>query len=541
MPEDKASLVENAHDPNRVAIDSFLDECAAHLGTERPAMQEKCEHTMEVFRSLHEAINDPLTRETQALKKAELIFGMVLAEFDVESVEDLAGRGILLEIISQTDPITQTLTHNVVVTFGNPQSGPNTLLEVHLDTIAAPDHELKTQGDKLVGRTVQDDTIHAAAVLTSLSDIQVPESGAITVVFSDHEENGCRGSSALLSTLLERVSADYPVACVALESTEGQLALGHRGKFSGSVVGGPISSREVVSVATDICRQLSYNQRQAFEDSGDSSLLGKTVGTSTFGEVSTEKVEAKLDFRTTEVVTAEQVENQWNDLSRATQEAQLVQRAKEQLESGSIQISIHEGQISIQSDSKKLHPSEFDPTHDETVIPVLYLLLRTLELSQSSEKVTSVIWGSKEKQNSNPMIANISGDWEGLNAQDLIQQMLTYTPSEEPLSATQKLSLTKTDKTDCVVSPQDEVVDQIVRDCSAMVGHPMRTTTKNFMTDIGRAFNAFKNRGQRVYGFVYGVGDSSRLHGVEEVGVNDLVELVTVLEKLPNSIQSKLK
>ena len=526
--------------PNQVAVNSFVQRCAIQLSTEKPDVLEKCQQTMEIFARLHEVVNDPVTRETMALKKAQLAYDMVLAQLKVESAQKLALQGISLEIISQIDPITKTLTHNTVVTFGNAQSGSNTLLEVHLDTVAAPNYELKSQDNRLIGRTVQDDTIHAAAMLSSLSEIKVPEIGAITVVFSDHEENGCRGSSALLSTLLERVSANYPVACIALESTEGQLAIGHRGKFSGNVHGGPIDPEQTALVAMDFCRQLSHVQRQVYQDSGDSSLLGKTVGTSTFGEIRPEKTEAKLDFRTIETVTASHVEERWNDLGHSMKEEQLVPSAKERLESSLIRIVVNEGQILILSDSKKLHPSEFDPTNDETVIPVMYLVLRTLELLQSSGKVSCIAWGSKEKQNSNPMTAVISGNWTDLRSEDLIRQMLAFVPSEEALPATHAFSLINTDKTDCVVSPQDDVVKRIVHDCSVIAGHPIGTTVKNFMTDIGRAFNAFKSRGQRSYGFIFGVGDSSRLHGLEEVSVNDLIELTTLLGKLPNIIQSEM-
>jgi hypothetical protein len=296
MPYLWLGMKNNNHDE----LEAFIKAIEVGLPGEIDT-KEICE-LMELFLCLHEQVNDPSNRETQAEVKAHLIQDIAMCQLGQRLVKDY-----FLELISAVHEETGTKTHNVIVTFGDPKTGPSTFVEVHHDTIAAGDYKLKFDQvtQCLLGRTIQDNTIHLAATLQALKNIIVPSQGSIVVVFTDFEENGCRGSGALKEDLASRINPSFPVALIALESTGGKLAIGHRGKFSGEVVG-KLSGRGVVGTFTDFYQMLNSVQHRVYDADNCGSVLGHTTGTSTCGEVGLDTdMWCKLDVRTNDVTTPE--------------------------------------------------------------------------------------------------------------------------------------------------------------------------------------------------------------------------------------------
>lgn len=497
---------------NAQAIQSFIANA-------KPS--EEFRETMAVFLKLYETVNDPTTREAAAPRKARLVYD--LAEKQLGNK-----KNVDIKIITATDPITQTVTHNTIVTFGDPNTGANTVLYVHTDTIFSKNHTLRSEGNRLIGEVEQDDTIHLAAIITSLDDIQIPEKGAIIIAFTDYEENGCRGSSAILKTLLEKIPAQYPLACIALESTDRALAIGHRGKFSSEISGKTLDG-PITSTALAFIQQLSRVQYLAH------------TGTSTYGTVNPQTIWARLDFRTNDIATTNQVEEHWSSPISSFDETDVIDQAQKRLEQNLYTISKTNGEIQITSKSTKLHPAELDPTHDETILPFLYLLLKTLKRLDLAESIQEINWGQKDRQNSNPIAATIKGSWNTLNIATLTDQMAKIVPEVIAIETpTFSLNQSKTDKTDYVASPKDQAVANITRELSDIVGEPVPNVTMNYMTDIGRIFNAAKARGQKVYGFVFGVGKTKNMHGIEEISIQDCSYLITALKRLPNIIQKNI-
>ncbi len=534
-----------AESPSAAIIESFLQGCDELA--ESDALKELVRRTMEIFLQLHELVNDPNTRENAANDKADLVYELVLQQLGAKDAEDLARRNIKLEKIEAVDPRTGTNTFNVLVTFGDPTTGPTTVLMVHHDTIATPDNDHSLSIDEagnLVGRTVQDDTIHAAAMLATLSRIEIPITGAVQVDITDHEELGCRGSSAMLDALLSLISANHPVACIALESVgeKPTLAIGHRGKHAASVKSDLLSIESVATAAMDFCRHLREVQEKTYRPSLERpSMLGPTSGTSTYGGVTADGLRAVLDFRTNEVVPPGEVEGCWETSNSISSEEKMIRRGQELLREGTCRIEVDQhGTIRIESISTKRHPSEYNLDQDETIMPVLYVVLRVLEQTNFSSRVQAVTWGEKTKQNSNPVLATVTGNWGQLDTEVLVAAIFDFQASPDTFTSQTELRLEKVTNTDCVVTEPDQRMAELLNYLSAEVGEQVETITVKYMTDIATLVARLKQRQSTVYGLVTGIGEIARLHGVESVSPAEVLRFINMLPKLLNKMQSLL-
>lgn len=525
---------------NRQAIEKFIDE-AGKAGKEP---LDEFGQTMRLFLALYEKINNPATRPEGALEKAQLVYRLVLEKLGASGTADLISRDINLELVIATDPITRSETYNTILTFGNPANGANVVLMVHHDTVAINRYRLATQEGVLGGRAVQDDTIHLAATINLLPKINTPAKGAITIVFTDYEENGCRGSSAIKEKLLKRFSQKYPLVFLALESTARALAIGHKGKFSSEIYGKTGSGQEG-KATLNFCRQLFFVQQKAEKESGEDPDQ-KTVGTSTCGRADDCGLWAKLDFRTGEKITPEKVENYWKKSGDSFEEEDFFNHAKNYLTNPLFKLKRKENEITVISRSKKLHPAAFCFAQDETVMPLLYLLLKTLAEKYPEKEIKEVSWGKTEKQNSNPVIAKIIFKREAPELKKLKQSARELVFSKMDICGSQFFRLEKINMVDLVLSPRDKLTEDLRKILSKKGGQEVETITAHFMTDIARIFNAAKKKwgkmgnASAVYGFVFGVGEPEKTHGKEEVSTEDVFFLIKTLRVFFNWLQERL-
>lgn len=505
---------------------------------------------IETTRRLHDLVNDPATREINAPKKARLIHEMAKERLGNQTEK------CKVETIEALHEETGTMTHNVVVTLGDTESGPTTILMVHHDVISVPkDTEglipLSDEDSKLSGRTIQDNTIHLAATLESLKKIKIPTNGAVKIVFTDHEENGCRGSHALKEQLIDGVNVDYPVALIALESTQDserkpvKVGVGHRGKLDAQIEGGIEDS--VTDTFLRFYERLSAAGLQAFE--ADIDDLGRTSGTSTAGYIdqNAEKgpnLWAKIDFRTNSIVTpqntmkllADQGEIESNPGERA------YTRAAELINSGMVKIEIQGNKVIITSKSNLKHPALFNPTADETTLPVLYALLAKLKWDGRKDSVNKITWGSIDKQNSNPTEAAIEFTDNMINQQELEELLISLKAGTVPVlppSSDYQIPVKPGSivQTGAVLGEMDDRVKSVLR---AVNGEPSYLT---FMTDIGAQFAELEERGfeENIYTYVFGVGNPERLHKDEEVTHEDIKWLISNLPVFINEINDSLR
>jgi len=499
---------------------------------------EEHEHMMDLFLQIHNVPNDPTNREENALKKAKLIKDLAKNAFDISSEEKK--ERVKVELISSVDSSTKTLTHNVQVTLGNSSNGSNVLLMVHHDTIAAEDYSLAFQpineSNELVGQTIQDNTIHVAAALSILGKLVIPDRGAISIIFTDHEENGCRGSSSMTGKLLQEIDLTSPLILLANESTNQKLALGHRGKYSAELIE-KIQDGHVANTFFSFYQTLVTAQNRAWDESSRKSILGQTAGSSTYGFIDEKNTFAKLDFRTNDFVTPNKVESIWQEAIRYKKlmaDSEILQNAKKFMEKGFCDLKITEAGIMITSISEAFHPSVFNPKKDETTMPAVYLALKAMEEMGLAKKVTQIDWGEKTKQNSNPMWAVIAMNTTNLSKKKMLNAMKDVKAKKEVVSKSGfkfALDNKKTIKTPCVVSPKDDVVNKITRQLGEQINQKVELTTMNFMTDIAKLFALAKKRGQKTYGFVYGVG-FPKLHGIERVTVEESILIQSAMRAI---------
>lgn len=506
---------------------------------------------IETTRRLHDLVNDPTTRKENAPIKAQLIRD--LAE---ERLRKQTGS-YKVETIEALYEEKNTPTHNVVVTLGEPESGPTTILMVHHDVIDVGKENkvnsglipLTDSGGKLKGRTIQDNTIHLAATIESLGKIAIPKKGAVVIVFTDHEENGCRGSHALKKKLADRLNRDQPVALIALESTQDsdrkpvKVGVGHRGKLDAQTEGAINGS--AADTFLGFYERLSEAGLIAYSASMDE--FGHTVGTSTCGFIDLtqepdKQLWAKLDFRTNSHTTPSDVlsfleESPEEELAYSAESAR--KRTAELLQSGVVSVRIDGRSISIVSSSKLGHPALFNPTEDETALPVLYSLIKLLKDKNRADSIRKVTWGSVKKQNSNPLEASIELE-EDLSEEDLselLHELIVPARESSRDSRNYKLPVKEDSvvKTGAVLGKNDKRLNKALE---AVGGEASYLT---FMTDIGAQFGELTERkfGQ-IYTYVLGIGDPARLHKEEEVTHDDIKWLISRLPLFINAVNESL-
>jgi hypothetical protein len=525
--------------PHSQAISDFLEALVPKLpeNISPPEIQK----FLQLFLRLHEKVNDPHTREKGgALAKAQLV--QKIAEEQIARRDQDERPSPTIELLTAGHPET----YNVVVTLGNPSTGPTTILEVHHDTIAADKYDLNfaAETQTLSGRTIQDNTIHLASILSALSEITIPPTGSIMVVLTDHEENGCLGSGAIKEQLAERLNPQYPVALVALESTSEKLAAGHLGKFSSRLEGAPVD--DTVAAFQDFYTKLKSVQHTVY-DTESSSGLGHTTGLSPYGEINPHGLSSLLDFRTNDVMTASRVEQVWQqtiaDQSARPREP-LVAEALTALRQGRWHLLVNAEGIGVITDTDVLHPSNFNPEDDQTVLPIIYAITQALSQHGMSDRVNSIAWGETSKANSNPRTGLLRGDFTGLSTDTLITWLdeIDQTAAETaPAPSSLHLNADQTVLKDSVASPIDQVITHIRQGLAEIAEQPTDLTYMKYMTDIAALFNLLKAQGfSDVYGMVYGVGDEANLHQVESLSPQEVIRIFTMMKKLPNLINEAL-
>ncbi len=484
--------------------------------------QEK--ETLQILVDLHSIQNDPSTRMVEG---SEISGSLMKARYIEEKAKSILNdredcKDISIELVEAVDPITGSTTYNVVITLSSNTLGPVVDVMAHHDTIDARDYSLSILDENdeyvLFGRTLQDDTIHAAALLAALKYLSVPDSGAIRLVFTDYEENGCRGSSALIEKLLTGIPESGQYAVVALESTMGNLAYGHRGKFSAFAES--IFSMNPQSAYIDWYERLAWIQRELNRNSG-TSKLGKTVGTSTFGTIGNGKLFARLDFRTNSVMTPKLVEEKWKIAISEERnfDPDILIHAKRSIKNHEYDIKISDDTITIKSGNIPTHPSAFNPEDDGTVMPVIYLLLHCM-----CGEIDTITWGDRKRQNSNPMIGTVKFKQTlpaDLTSENLMKKMKSAVGfGESAQQSSLQIGLNHVDKSACVETNLidgvfNNIHNEFNRSLDLPFNHIAKPVTVNYMTDAARIFNCALKKGIRTYGMVFGVGDPKYLHKTE--------------------------
>lgn len=517
--------------------------------------KERLRRLDERFFTLHDVVNDPNTRETEAERKMHLIYEMATEELQKRAKNDWKIRELSLLYEK-----TNTLTHNVEIVIGDPSTGPTTVIEVHHDVIATLLDEngkiplTVTDLKEIIGQGVQDDTIQLATLIEILSLIDSPETGAIMVVITDHEENGTRGARAYTETLMSQLSKKHPVSLIALESTQIQseidngaeeiektvIANSHRGKCDSEIEQKNIQD-PIDTIFFNFIKSLTDTQILAFMQGSNG--LGHTTGTATYGNLSLheEGIEflTKIDFRTNGLARAADVSATIDENLQNTPEVDEValhQRALELFKAGKVTLTITDAGIELESNSIFAHPSTFNPEADETVIPGLFSIMRILQKENQVQNITNIRWGDSKKLNSNPLEAVIQGSF---NLQtDLEDLLINYQPNNtsqrEPSVG---LSINK-DKEVLTGAVLPRVDDTSVAIAQAMNAHQISVP---FMTDIGDHYDKLSKAGFTVYPTIFGVGDPVRLHKIERVTAKERLWFLDELLKLINVTQTTLQ
>ena len=491
-----------------------------------------------IFHQLHQKRNHPNNRQYAAKEKADLVYKLANKQLKLRESSDYR-----ISILKATHKETKTVTHNVVVIIGDPKSGPNTLVAVHHDTIHAENYQLNVSADKtLKGRTIQDNTVHLAATIFSLSKIEKPEKGAITFLFTDYEEDGCRGSNALKQYFNSIFNKEYKVGLIALESTQGKLGIGHRGKYSTEL------NSKGGNVGNDFCafyESLATIQQKAFNNK-KISILKQTTGVSTYGEISEDNgLHAKIDFRTNEVVAPDVVHELFvKGLSRNKNisSKDLLKSSLVGLKSGFWSIDIIKDKIIINSINSVSHPSEYNPNEDRTVLPAIYLLLNILESFGYLSEVTKVTWGESTKKNSCPVTGEIVfSSFVTKEHIDSINKSVDFSKAINHVSKDKVIiDKSKTILTGSVITTNGKIINSINKELSDVLNKKIENTTMNYMTDIGGMFNLMKDIYPEVLGFIYGVGEVKNLHKLEELSSSDIITIIRSTRVLPNIVHNQL-
>lgn len=488
---------------------------------------ENSKESLAILANLHSIQNDPTTRNLQnsEIKFNQYVGPVAKAKYiESKAKEILTERGLsedLVEFVEAIDPITESRTYNVIVTLGSVQTGPVVDIMAHHDTIDAKNYSLSVlnDGDKqvLYGRTLQDDTIHVSALLASLKYIEVPKQGAIRLIFTDFEENGCRGSSALIEKLLEGIPTGNQYAVVALESAEGNLAYGHRGKFSAYADASNIGNLK--NAYMNWYEKLVRVQLEIDKNSGISTL-GKTCGTTTFGKMTKRIFNARLDFRTNSVMVPEKVHDVWNSIlsSKQSTELDILTHAKRSIDNHEYKLLIEGNVISIESVNAPSHPSVIEVENDSTVIPILFLLLQILDFD-----INQITWGNPQKQNSNPIVGSIrftNPIPANLTPEKLFKSMNGLENIDTVDNLALNIELNHMDKSDCVETDlSDGIFNEILENFNSILSqefsHTAEAVTVSYMSDAARIFNQANRKGLKAYGMVFGVGNPKYLHKTE--------------------------
>jgi hypothetical protein len=415
---------------------------------------------------------------------------------------------------------------------------------IHHDTITADNTDLSMDGDTLRGRTIQDNTVHLASSLLALKSMQKPEKGAITIVYTDYEENGCRGSSAIKEYLSRRFDKDSAIALVAAESTGSNLALGHRGKYSTELKGRPKAGM-IGAEFLAMHEALAQVQHLLFDLSKSRGILGYSTGTLTTGGIKEGILFAKVDVRTNDEDNPAVVEERLREAlstKKIGPSEHLIKTAKEGLQKGFWEIVVDGNRIVVRSVDSVSHPSAFNPHDDHTVLPAQYLVTQLLEQKGLLVSVTEVTWGEAAKQNSCPIVGEIllSQNLPISTAELTIELGNLATDSGFASRSTAQIDDAKTIMTDCVVTAESNVTASITAGLGELLGREVENCAMNYMTDIAGLFNLLRPLHPSVLGFVVGVGNPKRLHLVEELGKSDIVDVLAIMKKLPGIIQEEL-
>ncbi len=526
---------------------------------------ENLSRFLEFFFYLHETVNAPQFREANfPKKKNDLVYSLVkeILESRCQAGEIDPNRYQLEQMVA-THGETGVETYNTVLTLGEPMTGPTTVLMVHHDVIASENYDLDIEQDetghiiKITGPTIQDNTVHLAAVIDMLKRLHIPEKGAIQLVFTDHEENGCLGSEAIVEQLIGMLNTDYSVGLIALESTGelvDQLAIGHRGKFSAEMTALLKPKEDALVTALRFCEGLDLAQKEIYADSttnesGDDSPLGHTTGGSTYGFISKNQMRAFLDVRTNEILGPSKVEQRFSNFSLANEADRraLFKQGLAALKENRVNLQIETGKISIECQSDFNHPSTFNPENNETVFPVLYVVLQALLVNRMTDEVEIITWGEVTRKNSNPLRAVINGSFS-LSQEDLETTLIGFKdnlnggslrmmPESEVNFVLEKVVLKPG-----VMTEDALFVDELLATVNEELDQgQMQQTVMPYMTDIATMFNELRSMGVDVFAFIYGAGDPSLLHSRHEsLTTEQIVLLQKRLSILVQNIHKQL-
>lgn len=496
----------------------------------------------QLFAQLHQLINDPTTRATAAEQKMQLVMNLAHQSLLARPTADWTIRPLVL----WHEP-TKTQTYNVEVMIGQPATGPTTVVMVHHDVITVNNKDSTGQiplsffQDQFCGPTIQDNTVHLAALIQSLKKLPTPKIGAFICYFTDHEENGCRGSRALAPILAAQLNQNFPVALIALESTQTsthstQIGISHRGKLDAQITS-QFPTTNPIAIFNHFLAALKQTQIETEFPRTD---LGATTGTALSGEITDQSLWSKIDFRTNELVTPQIVSQILIDQLHhrpAAIEQLLFAQVQSLISQQRIKFNYQSTQITIQVQTPILHPSLYQHQADETVLPVLFFSLQVLATLPQPLAIKKISWGEITKQNSNPITATITtSELPDLDLAQLILQKKWQTP------VTNFLDLTNIDFqihqpvfTDAV-APAEKKILQLILD--QMAASPIRL---NYMTDIAAPTTLLRQlHFPQVVPLIFGCGDLSRLHQIEQLSRTEIKWLQHKLPQLISTVQAAL-
>lgn len=542
-------------------INQLSDRYGSHAERQYGIESQRWIDFCRIFQAMYDTPNQPTAspeeRSDNALFKAAQI---------ADIARERVGEHASVESLDAVDSITKTKTHNVVVTYGDTATGPTVVYMVHHDTIERARVPLRIDDTSeqgvayLQGPAVQDDTLPLVAALTGLDQIRKPDIGAIMVVFTDHEENGCRGSSAILNKLTERISPHHPVALIAAESTNGQLAIGHKGKFSSDVHFSEETAAQPSDAFIYFYQNLKTVQRViGRQNTGDG--LVPTTGVSTYGEAlhtdADNHFTAKLDFRTGNVTRPADVRSLWKSSFTGGQTIvtaeDLVEEARELMRKSNFTYEIKDNKIIVRSaEGSPKHPSKYDLDNDQTVLPGLFLASWMAKIH--ALPISAIRWNTPNTQNSNPLVGEIEFHHNlGFSTEELVSKIYGVTAqSRDNLGgisdAVNEVAFQLVEapgaSTPEVLSPSDARCVRILQAFSPANPHDL---VEPYMTDIARAFDALSSDSRRssdsapVYGFVQGKGDPDRLHRSDErVSIDDVYREILDFPRLLHIVHEKL-
>ncbi len=573
--ESTAEQLQTPEQLNQAVVEEFIkktlnNQDAQNLLEKHNVGPENYREFMNLFVQLHDCVNNPKTREKQAFNKA-LMVKNIAQKFLTEN-KNLKESDYLLELIKAKDPISGTTTYNVLITIGDFENdgviknGPATVYMVHHDVIDADSYNLTlTKDETIMGSTIQDNTIHLAALLYSLKTIKIPESGAIIFVATDHEELGCRGSSAIsggpIGTTdkykLERVTDEKDVCkevpslmrrlehvanCLiaANESTKGDVAIGHKGKCSAELKTKE-KPKNIDDLALTILEKLAKIQLEIRKKSQEKkSLLGTTDGIATYAAINEKLCHVQLDWRTSDTAGPEKVEQAWRkSLSNKLNSdlKWLILRAKENFHTEEYSFTINNKELIIirNLEDAPSHPSAFNPEEDTSILPALTLVIAALKEQNLASQIKSIEWGNAGRLNSVPMQCRIALNQNiKFNPSDLRRWMTAVDkniiiPAEDCLELTQVANTQEVSPT----AKTNPVIVNGLRLLHTSYDKNSKIIVLRFMTDVARLFNYLTGTGKKCIGIVFGVGKIANLHkSTEELTPADCITIMAVMPEL---------